>query len=84
MQQELAKSDVRVPIIFLTGYGDIPMTVRAVKAGAVVYFETFDDEELLNAVRQCITSCDEERLFLESDTPCAWRLPRRRRKDRIC
>ena len=48
VQQELAKSDVQVPIIFLTGYGDIPMTVRAVKAGAV-YFLTkpFDDEELL-------------------------------------
>ena len=72
VQQELAKSDVQVPIIFLTGYGDIPMTVRAVKAGAV-YFLTkpFDDEELLNAVRQCITSCDEERLFLESETHLA-------------
>ena len=72
VQQELAKSDVRVPIIFLTGYGDIPMTVRAVKAGAV-YFLTkpFDDEELLNAVRQCISSCDEERLFPESETHLA-------------
>ena len=61
VQQELAKSDVRVPIIFLTGYGDIPMTVRAVKAGAVnVLTKPFDDEVLLNAIRQCITSCDEE------------------------
>ena len=69
VQQELAKWDVQVPIIFLTGYGDIPMTVRAVKAGAV-YFLTkpFDDEELLNAVRQCIASCDEEGLDLESET----------------
>ena len=72
VQQELAKLDVQVPIIFLTGYGDIPITVRAVKAGAV-YFLTkpFDDEELLNAVRQCITSCGEERLFLESETHLA-------------
>ena len=61
VQQELAKSDVRVPIIFLTGYGDIPTTVRAVKAGAVnVLTKPFDDEVLLNAVRQCIVSGDEE------------------------
>ena len=72
VQQELAKSDVRVPIIFLTGYGDIPMTVRAVKAGAVnVLTKPFDDEELLNAIRQCIRSCDEERLYLESETHAA-------------
>ena len=72
VQQELAKSDVQVPIIFLTGYGDIPMTVRAVKAGAVHFLtKPFDDEELLNAVRQCITSCDEERLFPESETHLA-------------
>jgi DNA-binding NarL/FixJ family response regulator len=67
VQQELAKSDVHVPIIFLTGCGDIPMTVRAIKSGAVnVLTKPFDDEVLLNAVRQCITSCDEERLDLES------------------
>ena len=54
LQQELAKSDVQVPIIFLTGYGDIPMTVRAVKAGAVnVLTKPFDDEVLLRAVRRC-------------------------------
>jgi DNA-binding NarL/FixJ family response regulator len=66
VQEELAKSDVRVPIIFLTGYGDVPTTVRAVRAGAVnVLTKPFDDEVLLNAVRQCITRCDEER-HLES------------------
>ncbi len=57
LQQKLAKSDVQVPIIFLTGHGDIPMTVRAVKAGAVNFLtKPFDDEELLNAIRKCITS----------------------------
>ena len=67
VQQELAKSDVQVPIIFLTGYGDIPMTVHALKAGAVnVLTKPFDHEVLLRAVRQCLTSCDEERLYLES------------------
>ena len=55
VQEELAKSGVQIPIIFLTGHGDIPMTVRAVKAGAVDFLtKPFDDEDLLNAVRQCI------------------------------
>ena len=68
LQQELAKSDVHVPIIFLTGHGDIPMTVRAVKAGAANFLtKPFDDEELLNIVRQCISSDQETRLYLESE-----------------
>jgi len=57
LQQELAKSGDQIPIIFLTGHGDIPMTVRAVKAGAVDFLtKPFDDEDLLNAIRQCTTS----------------------------
>src|SRR5271157_244368 len=68
LQQELAESDVQIPIIFLTGHGDIPMTVRALKAGAANFLtKPFDDEELLNAIRQCITSDEEERLYLESE-----------------
>ena len=57
LQQELAKSGLQVPIIFLTGHGDIPMSVRALKAGAVNFLtKPFDDEDLLNAIRQCLTS----------------------------
>jgi len=57
LQQKLANSDVQMPIIFLTGHGDIPMTVRAVKAGAVNFLtKPFDDEELLKAIQQCIAS----------------------------
>ena len=68
LQQELAKSDDWIPIIFLTGHGDIPMTVRALKAGAANFLtKPFDDEELLNAIRQCITSDEEERRYLESE-----------------
>lgn len=68
LQQELAKSEVQMPIIFLTGRGDIPMTVRALKAGAANFLtKPFDDEELLNAIRQCTTSDEEERLYLESE-----------------
>jgi DNA-binding NtrC family response regulator len=55
LQQELAKADVQIPIIFITGYGDIPMTVRAMKAGAVEFFtKPFHEEDLLNAVEQAI------------------------------
>jgi DNA-binding NtrC family response regulator len=55
LQQELAKSGVQVPIVFLTGHGDIPMTVRALKAGAANFLtKPFDDEELLQAIQQCL------------------------------
>jgi DNA-binding NtrC family response regulator len=67
LQEELAKADVQIPIIFLTGHGDIRMTVRALKAGAANFLtKPFDDEELLNAIRQCITPNEEERRYLES------------------
>jgi DNA-binding NtrC family response regulator len=57
LQEKLAVSCAQVPIIFLTGHGDIPMTVRAVKAGAANFLtKPFDDEDLLNAIRQCLTS----------------------------
>jgi DNA-binding NtrC family response regulator len=73
VQRELAKADVQVPIIFLTGHGDIPMTVRAVKAGAANFLtKPVDDEELLNAVQQCIASYGGERLSLESELSCEY------------
>ena len=53
LQQTLADAGVRIPIIFLTGHGDIPMTVRAIKSGAVEFLtKPFDDEELLNAIQE--------------------------------
>src|SRR6476659_9571497 len=52
LQQELAKGNVQIPIIFLTGHGDIPMTVRAMKAGALEFLtKPFDDEDLLEAIQ---------------------------------
>ncbi|HVO59434.1 MAG TPA: sigma-54 dependent transcriptional regulator [Terriglobales bacterium] len=55
LQQELARCGVQIPIIFLTGHGDIPMTVRALKAGAADFLtKPVHDEDLLNAIRQCI------------------------------
>src|SRR5579859_2620628 len=51
LQQELVRSGLQVPIIFLTGHGDISMSVRALKAGAVDFLtKPFDDEDLLNAI----------------------------------
>src|SRR5215475_12283177 len=55
LQEELAKADVQIPIIFLTGHGDIPMSVRAMKAGALEFLtKPFDDEDLLQAIHQAI------------------------------
>jgi len=46
----LADAGVHIPIIFITGHGDIPMTVRAMKSGAVEFLtKPFEDEDLLNA-----------------------------------
>ncbi|HWE19866.1 MAG TPA: response regulator [Hyphomicrobiaceae bacterium] len=51
-QTELTKADIRIPIVFVTGHGDIPMTVRAIKAGAVEFLtKPFRDQELLDAVQ---------------------------------
>ena len=55
LQQELAKGQVPMPIIFLTGHGDIPMTVCAMKAGAIDFLtKPFHDQALLNAVMQAL------------------------------
>jgi len=60
LQQELAKADLQIPIIFLTGHGDIPMSVRAMKSGAFEFFtKPFDDEALLDAIRQAIVVRDQ-------------------------
>ncbi len=51
MQRDLASSDAQLPIIFITGYGDVPMSVRAMKAGAVEFLtKPFRDQDLLDAV----------------------------------
>jgi signal transduction histidine kinase len=62
LQHELAKSGSQLPIVFITGHGDIPMAVRALKAGAANFLtKPFDAENLLNTVRQSISySLDDE------------------------
>lgn len=54
-QSELAQANIRIPIIFVTGHGDIPMTVRAMKAGAVDFLsKPFRDQDILDAVSTAI------------------------------
>jgi len=51
-QRELAARNIHIPIVFITGHGDIPMSVRAMKAGAIEFLtKPFRDQELLDAVR---------------------------------
>jgi FixJ family two-component response regulator len=53
LQRQLSDAGVRIPIIFITGHGDIPMTVKAIKSGAVEFLtKPFVDEDLLNAIQQ--------------------------------
>lgn len=54
-QQELAKIGIALPVIFLTGHADVPMSVRAMKAGAVEFLtKPFHDQELLDAIHAAI------------------------------
>ena len=54
-QEQLRKSGLRIPIVFLTAHGDIPMTVRAMKSGAAEFLtKPFDDVALLNAIQQAL------------------------------
>jgi FixJ family two-component response regulator len=55
LQQELAKGDIEIPIVFITGRGDIPMCVRAMKGGALEFLtKPFDNKDLLDAIQQGI------------------------------
>src|SRR5256885_818113 len=54
-QRELANAGVHIPIIFITGYGDVPMTVKAMKAGAIEFLtKPFGDDVLLSAIENAI------------------------------
>lgn len=65
-QAELEKADTHLPIIFISGYGDIPMTVRAMKGGAVEFLtKPFRDQDLLDAVQLALQR-DRDRRIQES------------------
>jgi len=55
LQRELAKAERQLPIVFMTGHGDIPMTVQAMKEGAVAFLtKPFRNQDLIDAVRQAL------------------------------
>ena len=61
-QDTLARSGIRIPVIFMTGHGDIPMTVRAMKAGAVDFLpKPFRDQDMLDAVTKALAQDAEQR-----------------------
>src|SRR5450755_3370885 len=67
LQQRIATDRRDMPIIFITGHGDVPMTVRAMKAGAVEFLtKPYGDEVLLNAIQQAI-ECSHAALSLEAE-----------------
>jgi len=61
-QRQLADAGVRIPIIFITGHGDIPMTVKAMKSGAVEFLtKPFRDQDLLDAIHHALDRDRESR-----------------------
>jgi len=55
LQRDLSETNIHLPIIFITGHGDIPMSVRAMKAGAVEFLtKPFRDQDLLDAIQQAL------------------------------
>jgi FixJ family two-component response regulator len=68
-QRELADGGFRIPIIFITGHGDIPMTVKAMKSGAVEFLtKPFRDQDLLDAINQAL---DQDRLTRQQQSELA-------------
>jgi FixJ family two-component response regulator len=68
-QRELAASDIQLPIIFITGYGDIPMSVQAMKGGAIEFLtKPFRDQDLLDAIQQGLAR---DRAWLENEKALA-------------
>ena len=66
VQRALAEAGIQIPIVFITGYGDIPMTVRAMKSGAVEFLtKPFRDQELLDAIQQAL---DRDRVYREQQS----------------
>src|SRR6202790_2788884 len=68
-QRDLADKGFRIPIIFITGHGDIPMTVKAMKSGAVEFLtKPFHDQDLLDAINQAL---DQDRLTRQQQSELA-------------
>jgi len=68
-QRKLADEGIRIPVIFITGHGDIPMTVKAMKSGAVEFLtKPFRDQDLLDAIHQAL---DRDRVMRQQQSELA-------------
>jgi len=69
LQRELAEAGLEIPIIFLTGHGSIPMSVKAMKAGAVEFLtKPFDADDLLDAIQAAVSGTHSEELETKNDS----------------
>jgi two-component system, LuxR family, response regulator FixJ len=65
LQEELKKRDIRIPIIFITGHGDVPMAVKAIQAGAADFIQKpFRDQELIDRIREVLVEDTQSRAEL--------------------
>jgi len=62
LQEQLAQQNINIPIVIITGHGDVPMAVRAMKSGAIDFIEKpFNDEVLLDAIRRALAFGEQQR-----------------------
>ena len=82
-QAELARSNIRIPIVFMTGHGDIPMTVKAMKAGAVEFLtKPFRDQDMLDAVQLALARDRAQRDSENTESDLQLRLERLTQRER--
>jgi RNA polymerase sigma factor (sigma-70 family) len=75
LQDHLTRASIRVPVIIITGHGDVPMATRAMKAGAVDFIEKpFNDEVLLDSIRNALLADAQQRAFQAERAEVATRL----------
>jgi FixJ family two-component response regulator len=77
LHDSLLQAGVQVPLVFITGHGDVPMAVERMKKGAVDFLEKpFNDEQLCAVVRQCLQRASDDRAALEAERLAANRIER--------
>ncbi len=75
LQEQFIRQNIKIPIIIITGHGDVPMAVRAMKAGAVDFIEKpFNDEFLLDSIRKALALDVQQRTFQAQQAEIATRL----------